>query len=416
MIDKALPHAYGTVLARLRERLAEPAPGRVQILTGPRQVGKTTLLLELAGERGDRAVYAAADAPEASLPGWWEEQWRRVEGPVADPPTVLLLDEIHYLPDWSRRLKGKFDQLRRRHTPVHVVVSGSSALRLGAGARDTMAGRFERLQLLHWPARELALRFALAPEKAVEQLVRTGGYPGAVSLLRDPPRHRAYVRESIIEPAIGRDVLMTETIRRPALLRQIFAIAAAHPSEIVSLQKLSGRLGAEGASETVAHYLRVLEEAYLVVAIPKFSGKEIRRRASPPKLVVLNQALLSVSPEGTPSPGGSPERWGRWVENACLAHAWNAGQTVAYWREEPLEVDGITEGSWGKWALEVKTGRGATAPQAGLLEFCRRNPGWRPLLLCDPGRVRGAPDAGVETQTWQDYLLNGPNPGGGATT
>ncbi|MBI3097087.1 MAG: ATP-binding protein [Planctomycetes bacterium] len=413
MIDNALLHSYGTVLAQLQERLAEPAPGRVQVLTGPRQVGKTTLLLELAAERGDRAVYAAADAPEASLPGWWEEQWRRMESVAGRPAAVLLLDEIHTLPDWSRRLKGKTDELRRRRTPAHVVVSGSSALRLGAGSRETMAGRFERLQLLHWPARELALGFALAPEKAVEQLVRTGGYPGAVSLLRDPPRWKAYVRDSIIEPAIGRDVLLTETIRRPALLRQVFAIAAAHPSEIVSLQKLCGRLGAEGAIETVAHYLRVLEEAYLVAAIPKFSGREIRRRASPPKLVVLNQALLSAPPEGAPSPGGSPECWGRWIENACLAHAWNAGQTVTYWREEPLEVDGITEGTWGKWALEVKTGRGAPSPQAGLLEFCRRNPGWRPLLLCDPGHVGEASSAGVETQSWQDYLLNGPNPGGG---
>jgi len=47
-----------------------------------------------------------------------------------------------------------------------------------------------------------------------------------------------------------------------------------------------------------------------------------------------------------------------------LAHAWNSGQVVSYWREEPLEVDGILEGSWGKWAIEVKTGnsRRATSP------------------------------------------------------
>jgi hypothetical protein len=98
------PNSYTAVAAELEERLREHPPTLVQILCGPRQVGKTTLLLEIARKRKQRAIYAAADTTEAALPGWWEEQWRKVEA-VADPEGGLILfDEIHYLPDWNRML------------------------------------------------------------------------------------------------------------------------------------------------------------------------------------------------------------------------------------------------------------------------------------------------------------------------
>jgi hypothetical protein len=76
-------HSYGAVLAELERRLREPAPGRVQLLTGPRQVGKTTLLGEIEKQWKGKALYLAADAPEASLPGWWERQWQRAHGGIA---------------------------------------------------------------------------------------------------------------------------------------------------------------------------------------------------------------------------------------------------------------------------------------------------------------------------------------------
>ncbi len=84
-------HASREALAK---RLAEPAPGRIQLLSGPRQVGKTTLLLELAASAGKQAVYAAADAPEAALPGFWERLWDQSED-VAEKQgrAVVLLDD-----------------------------------------------------------------------------------------------------------------------------------------------------------------------------------------------------------------------------------------------------------------------------------------------------------------------------------
>lgn len=293
---------------------------------------------------------------------------------------VLLLDEVHILPEWAARLKGEWDRLRRRRLPVHVVATGSSALRLARGSRESLAGRFERLTLTHWPAAALATTFGLSRAEAVRTFVTRGSYPGAMALLADPARRAAYVRDAIIEPAVGRDIPALGPVRRPALLRQVFGVAVASPAEIVALQKIRGQLQDAGALETIAHYLALL-------------------------------AATAVG--GPPSRDQDPARFGKWLENACLAFAWNAGQRVAYWREQPWEVDGVLEGDWGRWAIEVKTGRFATEDLLGLLQFVRRFPADRPLVLCDPDQVGAGTRAGVDAMSWEEYLWAGPGGLGG---
>jgi predicted AAA+ superfamily ATPase len=188
-------------------------------------------------------------------------------------------------------------------------------------------------------------------------------------------------------------------------LRQLFLVCLGHPAEIISLQKLVGELHTAGAMETVAHYLEVLEQACLVAGLEKYSSRMIRRRAAPPKIVVLNNGLMTAVQDVSET----HPRWGAWVENACLAHAWNRGQEVYYWREEPLEVDGVLVGSWGKWAVEVKTGNFATRDLGGLLEFCRRYPGFRPLVLCSREHAEDTL-ADVRRMFWGDFLLGKPLP------
>ena len=393
---------------RLLERLAEPAPGRAQILTGPRQVGKTTILLEIAREWGDRAIYLALDSPEAVLPGWWEVQWRRATQLAGTGKAVLLLDEAQYLSGWSRVVKSAIDQAYRENLPLHIVVTGSAALELGSGARETMAGRYERIALRQWNAQDLARAFSLSREQAVETFVRFGSFPGGISLLSDLPRWKAYLRDSIINAAVGRDILALEQVRKPALLRQIFAICAGHPSEILSLTKIAGAIADAGTLETIAHYLNLLEEAYLISPVRKFSARELRRRASPPKVVPLSNAFLAAaSMDDPPLPGDNPATWGRWVENACLAFATGCEQTVHYWREEPLEVDAVLSGSWGDWAVEIKTGDYTSRDLAGLLEFCRRYPDYRPMVLCDEKHTDTARRLGVEVRPWTEFLWEG---------
>ncbi len=400
--------------ATLVERLAEAPPGHLQLLAGPRQVGKTTLLLKLARELGQHSLYAACDGPEASLAGFWERLWVQA-GELAERlgKAVLLLDEVQYLPDWSTRLKGEWDRLRRLNVPLHVVATGSSALSLAAGWQESLAGRFERLTLPHWSPTTLARAFGIAPQEAASLHVAMGSYPGAFGLRAQLDRWTAYVRDAIVEPALGRDLLALSAVRKPGLLRQVFAAATAAPAQIVSLQKIQGRLGDGGALETIAHYLELLAQAYLVAALEKHSEKGLRRRAAPPKVVCLSNAFLAaLDPRGIPDPVQDPGRFGSWVENACLAHAVNRGQRVTYWRQEPLEVDGILEGNWGRWALEVKTGTVQVQELAGLFEFTRRFPDYRPLLLARPGDRTAqavAARAGIACQGWDEFLLKGPS-------
>lgn len=394
----------------LLRRLAEPAPGRIQLLAGPRQVGKTTLLLDLAERLRGAANYVAADGPEAALPGFWERLWVRAEETASrEGHAVVLVDEVHLLDGWPSRLKAEWDRLRRRKLPVHVVATGSSSLRLAAGSRESLAGRFERITLTHWSAASLAAVFGVPPRDAAEHLVRMGSYPGSFELRHDIARWSAYVRDAILEPAIGRDILALAPVRKPALLRQVFGVCAVSPAQIVSLQKIQGQLQDPGALETVAHYLGLLQDAFLVAALGKHSTRLARRRAAPPKLVTLNNALLAVAdPRGTGDRAKDPARFGAMVENACLAHAWNAGQHVSYWREEPFEVDGVLEGSWGSWAIEVKTGSFTLSDLKGLGEFVRRFPRFRPLVLCGDAARPAVERAGVEAIAWEDFLLRGP--------
>jgi predicted AAA+ superfamily ATPase len=408
MIDTSSATGYLAVQHNLQARLREPPPGKLQLLVGPRQVGKTTLLLSLAREWKDRCLYARADAPEAALPSWADQIWRQAEELTRRGSALLLLDEIQYLPKWSQWLKARFDRTVRDRLPLHVVATGSSALKVGAGTKETMAGRFERLTLTHWSAGDLTSLLGVPAELAAERVVTHGGYPGAVAYWEEPERWRAYLRDAIIEPAIGRDLLHLEVVRRPALLRQLFALAVTHPAEILSLDKIAGALAGKGALDTIAHYLGLLQEAFLVAGVRKYAGDELRRRRSPPKLLVLNNALLAGSrAQPPPRPDTAPAEWGRWVENACLAFAFNSGQEVYYWREEPWKVDGVIRGSWGQWLVEVKTGEFGPADLRGLAAAASKFPRFKPVVICDPQKEARAGATGYRTISWTDFLRHG---------
>jgi len=192
------------------------------------------------------------------------------------------------------------------------------------------------------------------------------------------------------------------------LLRQIFAVCAGHPSEIISLSKIAGEITDAGTLETIAHYLNLLDEAYLVSPLLKYSSREVRRRSSPPKVAPLSNAFLAAtSMDVSPLPDTNPAGWGRWVGNACIAFAIGCEQTVQYWREEPMEVDAIFSGSWGKWAVEIKTGEYTSRDLAGLLEFCRRNTEYLPIVLCDENHTDTAHRLGLDVLSWEEFLWSG---------
>lgn len=409
MIDNLFKLTPQECFDTLMARFKEPVPRKIQLVMGPRQVGKTSTLLKIAKEFSRKAIYTAVDSPESSLPGYWERLWlsaREIEAKEGE--AFLLMDEIQHLKDWSLKLKGEWDKIVRFNENLHVVASGSSALHLGLGSKESLAGRIERLTITHWSALALKEAFQMSDEHAALHYVTKGAYPGAMAFSHDLPRWMAYIRDAIIDPAISHDIFNVSDIRKPALLRQVFALSASSPSQIISLNKLQGQLQDKGAIETISQYLALLAENYLVAALDKYASTPIKQRSSPPKLIPLSNALPAVMDQrGIPDPAKNPERFGLWLENAIIAFFINSGQRAYYWREKDFEVDAVIEGSWGNFAIEVKSSVFTEKDLAGLFHFTNKFPKFKPLLICDKKDLIRASRLNIKAIDWESFLLFG---------
>ena len=365
-----------SIVTTLLERLGSERRF-VQALVGPRQVGKTTAVLQ-AGSRLEAAgvgfVFASGDEPLLSGPAWIDEQWEAARAASSGGPVVLALDEIHKLPGWADRVKANWDRDTRSGADVRLVVLGSSPLLVGRRLGESLAGRFEIIPATHWQWDECREAFGWD----VDTFVFYGGYPGAAPLVGDFPRWRRYVLDALIETTVSRDVLSLGRIEKPALLRQLFSLTCGLSGQVVAYSKLLGQLHDAGNTTTLAHYLRLLEDVWLAAGLQKYSGSLVRKRASSPKLLVLDTALMSaVKGISLDEALRDREYWGRLVETAVGAHllarAQVAPQRVMYWRERDLEVDYVVEDSGGLTAVEVKSGRERDGDRRGLDAFVTRN-------------------------------------------
>ncbi len=362
-----------TLVARLTE------PRRlIQAIVGPRQSGKTTAIAQTQARletRGMRVRYASGDEPLIPGPAWIDRQWELARTLADDAPVVLALDEVHKIPGWSERVKAAWDRDTREGRDVRVVLLGSSPLLVRHRLDESLAGRFETLVSTHWSFAECRAAFGWD----IDTYLFYGGYPGSAPLIGDFDRWRSYIVDSLIETTISRDVLALARIDKPALLRRLFYLTCEYSGQIVAYTKLLGQLHDAGNTTTLAHYLDLLGSAWLVTGLQKYSGSNVRRRASSPKLLVLNTALMSavkgVTLEAAKADSGY---WGRLVETAVGAHL--AAQSVRergslyYWRDAGLEVDYVVEASSNLAAIEVESGRERDEDTPGLDAFVARYP------------------------------------------
>ena len=364
----------------LFDRLNEPG-GLLQVLVGPRQVGKTTLAKQLAESMPDTSIYESADGQSAGT-SWIETAWLRARRHTSQPTDhcILILDEIQKVPNWAEMVKRLFDEDRDSRPGLRVLILGSSALLVHRGLTESLAGRFERTWMGHWSWSEMHEGFGTS----LPDFVRFGGYPGAAPMQPQPSRWRHYILDSIVETAITRDVLQMTRVDKPALLRAVFELACAYSSRELSYQKMLGQLQDAGNTTTLAHYLDLLHTAGLVRGLQKYSGQLVRRRASSPKLLALDTGLVTAA-QGweTIERSDEPERWGQLVETMVGAHLHDAearGEArLYYWRQGRHEVDFVLERKGSVVAIEVKSGaRGAIG---GLEEFRRAFPRARTLLV-----------------------------------
>ncbi len=371
-------------LTTLLTALSRPVPV-IQVLIGPRQVGKTTMARQLQEALGLPSIYATADSPIPLDAAWIETQWRRagVEGAASGRPVLLILDELQKVRGWSETLKFLWDQ-RDAGPEIRVLILGSSALLMQEGLTESLAGRFFLHRCSHWSYPECHAAFGWN----LEQWLYFGGYPGAAAFVASEPDWKRYIADSLIETVLSRDVLQMSKVAKPALLRHLFALAATLPAQCVSYTKMLGQLQDAGNTTTLAHYLRLLEAAFLASGLELFSRGVQRKRGSSPKLVLWNNALVNaLSTRGLDAARADAAWWGRLVENAVGAWLCNSLITVeyslTYWREGDYEVDFVVARGRDIWAVEVKSGRSGKAP--GLSRFRNRYPEARALLVGGTG-------------------------------
>lgn len=344
----------------IKQRIEEPRRF-IQVLSGPRQVGKSTLINQVLEEVSLPYTSESADGVLSTDLQWISTVWDSARSKMdfrKESEHLLVIDEIQKLTNWSEIVKKEWDRDTREHRNLKVVLLGSSRLMLMKGLTESLAGRFELIRMGHWDYAEMKEAFGWT----LDQYIYFGGYPGTAHLIEDELRWKRYVSDSLVDAAISKDVLMTSTIYKPALLRQLFELGCNYSGELLSLNKMLGQLQDSGNVTTLAGYLHLLDQCGLLVGLQKYANDSARKYASIPKYQVYNNALHTLyAGSSLEAERINPKRWGRWVESAIGAylinHAEAIGYQMYYWREKTEEVDFVLVKNGKIIGIEVKSGQ-----------------------------------------------------------
>lgn len=357
----------------LNSRIKE-SRSKIQVISGPRQVGKSTLVKQVLQDTDIPYMFVCADNVDSGNTGWIGEVWStaraRMKAAGAEQ-FLLVIDEVHKVNNWSEAVKKEWDEDTFNDLELKVVILGSSRLLLKDGLTESLAGRYELIRMPHWSYAEMRDAFNLD----LDRYIYFGGYPGGAKYVEDERRWRRYIKDSIVAPAIERDVLMTKTVYKPALMKQLFEVGCAYSGKELSLNKMLGQLQDAGNVTTLAGYLTTLDESRLLCGMHKYARDNARKYNSAPKLMVYNTALFSVQSGMSFNKAlTSPIAWGRWVESAVGAFLLNMADEydykLFYWREREDEVDFVIDAEDKLVAIEVKSGRRTN--NQGLSEFMKR--------------------------------------------
>lgn len=349
-----------TEYQEVKDRLEEPRMF-IQVISGPRQVGKSTLVGQVLDKITLPYNSYSADAELNVNQAWISNVWDAARNEMDfrhEMERILVIDEIQKVENWSEVVKKEWDRDTREKRNLKVLLLGSSRLLLQRGLTESLAGRFELIRMGHWSYREMNEAFGWT----LDQYIYYGGYPGTAPLVSNETRWKRYVKDSLVEAALSNDVLAMTNLYKPALLKRLFELGCSYSGELLSLTKMMGQLQDKGNVTTLANYIQVLDECHLLAGLQKYSGDQARRYASVPKYQVYNNALMNVySTSSFEEQRLDLEKWGRLVESAVGAHLLNYADKldykVFYWREKNNEVDFIVERNHKVWAIEVKSGK-----------------------------------------------------------
>jgi predicted AAA+ superfamily ATPase len=359
----------------------------LHIITGPRQVGKTTAALQIADRWGGPVVNASADQALPPGPEWIEAHWQQAlrQTDQNKEEVLLILDEIQKVKGWSEVIKGLWDKECHENRGIQVIILGSASLLIQKGLTESLTGRFFLYHCTHWGYIEMSKAFGWN----MDQWLFYGGYPGAAPLIDQGSVWSRYVTDALIETVLAKDIFQLQTVAKPALLRNIFLLAAVHPAQILSYNKMLGQLQDAGNTTTLAHYLRLLESAFLISGLEVFKAGKLVKKGGSPKLIIWNNGLINALIGNTYQKVREDfSWWGRLVENAVGAHIINHlrdfSYQIYYWRHKGLEVDFVVKSPQYIYGIEVKSGRSQRLH--GMSKFGSEYPNMKPIVI-GPGHI-----------------------------
>ena len=339
----------------------------IQAVVGPRQVGKTTLALQLFERWNGPRIYETADQPNIPSFEWINTHWQKIRELYKKQrgKSLLILDEVQKIPHWSEVVKKLFDEDRRQNSNIRVLLLGSSSLLMHRGLSESLAGRFELQRHNQWSFPECRDCFSLT----LKEYIYFGGYPGALIIRKDELRWASYVRDSLIETVLSKDIILLSPIAKPILLRQSFGMAIDYAAQVISYQKMLGTLQDAGNTTTIASYLQLLSNAFLLTPLQRYSGSRIRQRGSIPKMLIFDNGLISaMRGENFKTVIKDKAIWGRLVENVAGAQLYfitkKKGGELFYWRERDNEIDYVLKIGSRLQGIEIKSGRPDKKPAA----------------------------------------------------
>jgi len=370
----------------------------IQVIMGPRQVGKTTMLGQLLKEIKIPYLFESADAVLAGSPDWLNAIWEAARLKMRTlkyKEFLLVIDEIQKIPNWSEMIKRSWDEDSRKGINLKLVLLGSSRLLLQQGLTESLAGRFETIYMTHWSLEEMESAFGIDAERYAWY----GGYPGSAQLINDEGRWKKYIRDALIETSISKDILMLTRVDKPALMKNLFELGCLYSGQVLSFTKMLGQLQDAGNTTTLSHYLELLNTAGLLGEIQKYAVTGVRRRASSPKFQVHNNALISAQiNDKFEDVINDHEQWGRIIESAIGVHLLNnslrSGFSVFYWRERNEEVDFVIEMGHKLVAIEVKSSQYRTSK--GMTAFKQRFKPTKSYIISN------------DSLSWQEFLRINP--------
>jgi predicted AAA+ superfamily ATPase len=341
--------------SRVLQSRIESKTALVQVVLGPRQVGKTTTTLKLLDEHyAGRFNYLSADNVFNPDAGWLSSAWEQARS----EKKILVIDEIQRCFNWAETIKSLWDRAKRDKQRISCILLGSSSLEIQKGLTESLTGRFQLVRVPHWNFAESRLGYKLS----FDDFLHYGGYPGSYHLIGTDDWYD-YVKNSIVATVVEKDILQFNRVKNPALFRQAFELLISYPAQEISYTKLLGQLQDRGNVDLIKHYISLYEGAYLIKSLDKFSSKTIKVKSSSPKIITLAPAITSLSFRAK----FTAEERGRAFEALVGAQLVRTGEPLYYWREGAHEVDFVLKSGRTIWAIEVKSGR--VKSSKGLVEF-----------------------------------------------